>query len=265
MNVDQDVGAVGSNGVRRRGLAPRTVALAITVGLLIAIIASSILLIDEIRNQWGEDYRFFMTATRRWLATGEFYLFHQTAGAYAAQSAVDVLYPPVVLWLFVPFTVLPAALWWAIPLVVLAWHVWSCHPAWWAWPGIAALCWVPRDQSMVIWGNTGMWIAAFVALGLRYPWASPLVLLKPTFAPFALIGFGTRGWWVGLAVIALASLPLLPLWFDYARALQNNVGEWPPGLAYSLPDYLLCGVPIIAWLGQTRSGDPEPMTTSSVP
>lgn len=237
---------------RRPHIAAPTIALAITAGIFIGILASSVMLLDEIRNQWGEDYRFFMSATRRWLETGEFYLLHQTAGPYEARSAVDVLYPPVVLWLFVPFTVLPAALWWVIPIGIVTWHVWNSRPVWWTWPVIAALCWVPRDQSIVILGNTGIWIAAFVALGLRSPAASPFVLLKPTFAPLALIGFRSRAWWVGLCMVAAVSMSVLPLWFDYVRAIQNNVGTWPPGFAYSLPDYLLCGVPIIAWVGRTR-------------
>lgn len=252
MNVADAVDPIAARRGSRLRIAAPTIAMAIAIGILVGILASSVLLIDEIQQQWGEDYRFFMTATRRWLDSGEFYLLHQTAGPYEAQSAVDVLYPPVVLWLFVPFTMLPAALWWAIPIGILTWHVWASRPAWWTWPVIAALCWVPRDQSIVIWGNTAMWIAAFVALGLRFPAASPLVLLKPTFVPLAFIGIRSRAWWFGLGAVASASIGLLPLWFDYVRAVQNNIGSWPPGIAYSLPDYLLCGMPVIAWVGRSR-------------
>ena len=35
----------------------------------------------------------------------------------------------VALWLFVPFTVLPAVLWWAIPIAVTAWAIWRLRPA----------------------------------------------------------------------------------------------------------------------------------------
>jgi hypothetical protein len=95
-----------------------------------------------------------------------------------------------------------------------------------------------------------MWVAAIVAVGLRHPWASAFVLLKPTFAPFALIGIRRRSWWVGLAALVAVSLPMLPLWFDYLSAMQNNVGEWPPGFVYSIPDYLLVLVPVVAWVAR---------------
>ena len=59
-----------------------------------------------------------MDITRNWVDTGEFYLPHQLAGPYQVQTLVDVLYPPIALYLFVPFLVLPAVLWWAIPMSV---------------------------------------------------------------------------------------------------------------------------------------------------
>jgi hypothetical protein len=45
---------------------------------------------------------------------------------------------------------------------------------------------------------------------------------------------------------------MLPLWFDYLAAMRNNVGEWPPGFLYSLPDYILVSIPVVAWIA--RSG-----------
>lgn len=196
---------------------------------------STIAVLPEILNQWGEDYQWFVEKTRRWVEFGQFYNEHQLAGPYEALSGRDVLYPPVVLFLFVPFLWLPAFLWWAIPLGVLGWHLVASRPAWWAWPILGGLVWIPRDQSIVIWGSTGMWIAAFVALGLRFAWASPFVLLKPTFGPFALM-----------------SIVVLPMWFDYYTALRNNVGPWP-GLLYSVPDFLFLLIPIVAWAARTTT------------
>jgi hypothetical protein len=223
------------------------IAVAVTVGALFGVMASNLAYLSEVLNQWGEDYQFFADVGRRWLETGAFYNAHQLAGPYEARTAVDVLYPPVALYLFVPFAVLPAFLWWVIPLGILVWHVVSSRPAWWAWPVIALIILAPRSQSIIIWGNTGMWMTAFIALGLRYAWASPLVLLKPTFVPFALIGVRNRAWWLGMAVFIVASLAMLPLWFDYVSAMRNNSGNWPPGFVYSLPDYLLAMLPIVAW------------------
>ena len=94
-----------------------------------------------------------------------------------------MLYPPIALYLFVPFTVLPAVLWWVIPIGIVTCHVVSARPAWWAWPLIAFALFLPRAQHILILGNTAMWVTALVALGLRYAWVSPFVLLKPTFLP----------------------------------------------------------------------------------
>ena len=104
----------------------------------------------------------------RWVDTGIFYLPHQLTltGPYEARTAFDVLYPPIALYLFVPFIYLPPAVWWLIPLGILTWHVLTCRPAWWIWPVLAVLIWFPRTQAMIIWGNTGIWLAAFVALGV---------------------------------------------------------------------------------------------------
>lgn len=225
---------------------PRLVAVGVTAGLLVGVVISTLAVLPEILNQWGEDYQWFIDKARRWVETGEWYNFHQLAGPYEAQSARDVLYPPFALFLFVPFVWLPAFLWWVIPLGILGWHVWTSRPQWWAWPILAFLVWVPRDQSIVIWGSTGMWVAAFVALGLRFAWASPFVLLKPTFLPFALIGIRRRTWWYGAGALAGLSLLVLPMWPDYVAALRNNVGPWP-GLLYSVPDYLFMAIPAIAW------------------
>ena len=64
-----------------------------------------------------------------------------------------------------------------------------------------------------------------------------------------------------MGVFVLASLVMLPLWFDYLAAMRNNVGEWPPGLVYSLPDYLLVMVPVVAWWARTLTRSTSPATT----
>ena len=235
-------------GRRRLG---RSVAVAISIGIGIGIGMSTLRLLPEIQNQWGEDYRFFVGAAQRWVDTGVFYQPHQLAGPYAARTAVDVLYPPIALYLFVPFVYAPPVLWWLIPLGIVTWHVLTCRPAWWIWPVIAVLLWLPRTQSMIIWGNTGIWIAAFVALGVRWAGPAALIAVKPTLAPFMLIGAWRRSWWVWTAGIAVASLPFLPLWFDYIKAIRNNVGDWP-GALYSLVDYPLLMIPVLAWLARTN-------------
>lgn len=233
----------------------RRIAIALTIGILAGIVLSNVSLHRDFQARWGEDYAWFVDKARRWVETGEWYNVHQLAGPYEAATAVDILYPPIALYLFVPFIWLPAPLWWAIPLGILVWHIWTARPAWWSWPVLALLLWIPRDQIIIIYGSTGMWVAAFVALGLRFPWASPLVFLKPTFAPFALIGIRKRAWWYGAGALAGASLLLLPMWFDYVTAMRNNVGPWP-GVLYSIPDYLFMAIPVVAWWARTTSAPP---------
>src|ERR1035437_8980692 len=67
----------------------------------------------------GVDYRIYMDATTRWFSDGSYFLPRQLAGPYPLLMG-DVFYPPVALWLFVPFTLLPAMLWWAVPIAITA-------------------------------------------------------------------------------------------------------------------------------------------------
>ncbi len=105
--------------------------------------------------------------------------------------------------------------------------------------------------------TTDIWALAGICAGLRYGWPAVLVLLKPTLAPFALIGINRPRWWIAAALLALASLPLLPIWADYLTAATNMTIN---------PDYSLGSLPlllvaIVAWLG---SRNPE-ATRPSVP
>jgi hypothetical protein len=235
----------------------RRVAIAITLGILAAIVVSWVALRADIHDQLGEDYQFFVDAASRWQSAGQVYLDRQLAGPYEAATAVDFLYPPPALALFVPFLYLPAPLWWMIPLGITAGHIVACRPVWWSWPILALMLWFPRTQSMIIWANTGMWVTALVALGVRFKWPSALIFVKPTFLPFALIGIRHRSWWIALAVMTVLLIPTFPLWLDYVTAMRNNVGDWPPGALYSIPDYVMASIPIVAWLARSNVTDPR--------
>ena len=238
------------SGARSSRIDWRRIATVATAALLVAVAVSWIALSGQVLAEWGNDFDFYVGIAERWQETGALYGAEQLAGPYEAMTGVSMLYPPIYLYLFVPFLVLPGFLYWAIPLGLIACHIVLARPAWWAWPIMALLLFAPRSQAIIIWGNTGMWVAAIVAVGLRHPWASPFVLLKPTLAPFALIGIRHRSWWLGLAALVAVSLPMLPLWFDYLSAMRNNVGDWPPGFIYSIPDYLLVLVPVVAWVAR---------------
>jgi hypothetical protein len=224
------------------------IALVLTAAILVVTVWSWLDLGEVVVAAWGADFDFYLGVTQRWLSTGQFYQPHQLAGPYVASINVDTLYPPIALVLFLPFVWLPAALWWAIPLGIVAWSVLRSRPPLWVWPFLALMLWWPRTQSIIVWGGTGMWIAAALALATRFGWPGALVLLKPSLAPFALIGIRSRGWWVIAIAMAILSLPMLP---DYVTALRNNVGSFP-GIGYSVQDIPFLAIPLIAAMSSGR-------------
>jgi hypothetical protein len=195
-------------------------------------------------NGYGAtDYEIYMTATRRWLEGGPFYYPEQLVGPYHIEIG-HVLYPPVALLLFVPFTFLPPVLWWAVPIGITAWVIWRLRPGPLAWP-IMALCWWGPTQMHFISGNPGLWILAALSLAMLYRWPAVLILLKPSLAPFALWGIRDRRWWLGLVAGGVVSLLFLPMWFDWLRAVLNGKGG---GLLYSWQVIPMFLIPIVAWL-----------------
>ena len=163
----------------------------------------------------GIDYELYMSATRRWLQGGHFYELYQLAGPYVISHG-DVLYPPVALWLFVPFVFLPALVWWAIPLAVTLGVVVHLRPSIVVWPLMAAcLGWQPAHIH-IISGNPVIWAMAAVALGTVYKWPSAFALIKPSLFVFAFFGMRDRAWWLGLGLVALLSVPFLSMWLDSA-------------------------------------------------
>lgn len=210
---------------------------------------------------FGLDFGIYRDAATRWLAGGSYFYPEQLAGPYTVISG-HVLYPPVALLLFVPFTVLPAVFWWAIPLGTIAVCVIRLKPSRWGTVVILALlCW-PYSVELGFTGNPTIWIAAILALATRWPWMSAFVLLKPSLAPFAFAGMRTRAWWGALAVFALACLAFLPMWFDWLKAVENARGPFS-GLLYSLKDLTWMAIPSVAWL--TRRSDPRVTSRTWLP
>jgi hypothetical protein len=225
---------------------------AAAIGILLAVIVVNAMDLATVRRQWGEDYRFFMSIADRWRTGASVYLPHQLAGPYAELSGRDMIYPPLALLLFVPLSYLPAPLWWILPLGIIAAVIVRLRPEAWTWPLLALALWYPRDESMIIWGNTGMWVGAVVALGLVWGWPAALVLLKPSLAPFMLAGGrNPRALGLGVLVLAVISLTMLPLWIDFVTAVRNAGATWPSVL-YSLPDVPLLLMPLLAWAARSR-------------
>ena len=200
------------------------------------------------------DYRWHMEASRRLLDTGTPYHAYQLAGPYSLQEGLipaigaPILYPPIAFALFIPFLWLPALLWWAIPITILVFCMTRHRPPLWGWALTGAcFCWLP-SIGVYIFGNPGMWIAAFVAAGTVWSWPFVLVLLKPTFAPIALLGATHRSWWVALAVLGAISVLFWPVWFDWFTILDNA----DLTLGYNTPTVPLMVAPLIPWLLDPR-------------
>jgi hypothetical protein len=241
------------DGIERRVGAARlrSIAIGLTGGLLVA--AAGVVVIGFSAKAWGDDiggdFFGYLAAARTWLETGAFYLPRQLHGAYQIEIG-DVLYPPTVLWLLVPFTVLPAVAWWAIPLGITAVVIRGWRPSVYWWPLMAAGFAFPDSPYMIVRGTPTIWLVAGVAAALRWRWPGALVLLKPSLLPFALIGIRSRGWWIAVGVLALATLPLLGLVPNWLAAVLDGQGK--SGLLYSAKDLPIVSIPVFAWLGRTR-------------
>lgn len=172
----------------------------------------------------GADFTVYRDAAQSWLAGGPFYRPYQLAGPYPVVGYTDlsmdpILYPPTMLALLIPMTAIPL-LWWAIPLSILGWVAWRNRT-----PSrlllVAALALWPTSTFQVTNGNPTLWLIAFLALATVNPVFSPFLLLKPTLLPFALYRIANRRWWLGLGLVALASLPFASMWADYVKVVLN--------------------------------------------
>ena len=162
-----------------------------------------------------------------------------------------MLYPPTVLYLFIPFLVLPYQLWWGLAVGLLGFVVWSWRPALWAVALILVCLAFPNQPVLYFRGAPVIVFAALVAAALRWKWPGALILLKPSILPFALIGIRTRGWWITAGILLVLTLPLIPLIPDWLRAVTDARG--PEGWLYSVKDLPLLMIPVVAYLGRTRN------------
>jgi hypothetical protein len=230
----------------------RTFGLVLTGLLVVAIAWELAFLWPYIDGQHalGTDHAYYREIGQRWLDTGQFYLPRQLAGPYIVEADVDVLYPPIAIPFFVALRWLPFPLWWIIPVAVIAVVVVRLRPARWTWPLIAFCVAWPRNLSDLLYGNSNMWVVAAVAAGVVLGWPAIFVALKPSLAPFALVGATRRSWWIAAALLGVATVLTLGLWRDYLVAVRNSDAEW----YYSLEDAIPMSLPLIAWLGRRDGG-----------
>jgi hypothetical protein len=215
------------------------------VSLVLAASAVGILTARAVVVGWhgpvGQDLDLYLGFTRSWLAGNGWYLPQQLAGPYVVEAINGNMYPPVLLYLTVPFALgLPVVLWWMIPVGIVAFTFWRVRPAPWAWCVVAFAFVYARTWTLIISGNPSMWALAFAVAGTAWGWPAVGTALKLTLAPLALIGIRRRSWWVALAAAVTTALPFGPLWLDYITALGNAtsergfgylMGEWPIALA----------------------------------
>lgn len=241
----------------------RRIAIAMSLAVFAVPLVFVLVTPNALEQPLGVDYQLYRDAAARWLAGGAFYEPYQLAGPYSI-SAGDILYPPVGLWLFVPFAVLPSALaavlWWAVPLGATAWAVLRLRPRPVAWP-LIALCLAWPTTPLKVWtGNPVIWAVAAVALGTLYRWPSVFALIKPSLFPFALFGANRRSWWLALAALALLSLPFGVVWADWVASVVNSRGG---GFLYSTLEIPMLLLPLVAWAGRART--PPPPRTPPTP
>jgi len=175
----------------------------------------------------------------------------QLTGPFTAMGVGNwtptVLYPPPAMLLFLPFAYLPVVAWYAVPLGIIAWFVYAARPSSWAVALIGLCLFNTWTWTTLVWGNATMFTAAAVALAFRWPAFGPVVLLKPTFGPFTVVGIRTRAWWIGAAVLGIVSLVMLPYWGDYLTTVRNVTNN---GITFSLYQFPFVAIPVIAWLGR---------------
>ena len=221
------------------------------VALAEMILVSSVAIRQPGGTMVGRDFGLYFEATQRWLHGGSFYLAEHVAGPYVAEWG-QILYPPWALLLLVPGMIL-WPLWFAIPPVVTAWIVWGHRPKLWAWLVIVGIgAWFPGVVLPYWAGTPTTWIVLFVALSARWPWVSALVLLKPSVFPFALLGIRHHAWWLAAAAIGAIALQLPGLLAEWFSVVLNARGP-NSGLLYSLGDVPLMLIPVVAWLGRSRT------------
>jgi len=232
--------------------------------------AAGILIFSAIRFVWvffawpttvGLEHDLYLSSASHWLATGSFYQSYQLSGPYAihyaaieGQGLSDPLFPPVTLWLLVPFTLLPAPLWWLVPVSLILWSLWKLQPSPWGWLALALVCLYPGTWQEFLVGGPSMWIIAAGFLGTVYRWPSVFIFIKPTPAllPFGFFGSDRRSWYIALLAFGLACLPFGWLWWDWIRAALINPTNG--GFLYSV-GYIpvMCG-PLAAWATSSRYG-----------
>lgn len=205
---------------------------------------------------FGADLDLYRDAAVRWFETGVWFQPYQLAGPYETWNAypMPILYPPTTIPFFLAWAVLPSFLFWAVPIVGTFAIVARYRPSWQVWTVVAGCALFPTTASSTWTGNGTLWIAFVVALATIRPAFGPLVMLKPTLAPFALVGIRSRSYWVAAIALAAFSVAWGPLLVDWFVAIVNGRGNG--GVLYSVWQFPMVAIPVVAWVaGRARRAD----------
>ncbi len=248
--------------------------LAVPLAAILAALAAlrfGVMLAEAVRSPGsiGIDYTTVIDGTNRWLHGGSPFVARQLAGPYLqiganANDSGEFLYPPIALPFFALFTVLPGFLWWATPAVLFVTGMLRLRPARWTWPVLALLVLVGQSIPLLIAWNPTIWIVTFAVWAPSLGWTGPLVLLKPTVAPLALLGIRHRSWWIAAGLLAIACVPFGSLWADWLTAVANMKTNGPPGPAFSLLQLPFLLLPAVAWLGRRPTTVRDPVVPAEV-
>lgn len=220
-------------------------AVALLLGLLVAEAVAFWFVIERDLGI-GADAWFYRNLGDTWLETGQWYLPRQFE-PHTFEAMADNVYPPSALPLFVAFALTPWPLWWVVPIAVLVYCLYRWRPSPVAWIVILLLLIWPRSIGGYLYGNTSMWTAAIFAAGLTWGYPVALLIIKPSVMFWGVLAIRDKRAWIGAVVVAVLSLPMLPLWLDYITIMRNTTDTHPIVLLGDIPMML---VPVVAWLGR---------------
>lgn len=229
------------------------VGLALVGILMVYVLRTFAILVAHgyVADVWLKDYTLYMEATQSWLQGGSFYLPEQLAGPYDLAWG-QILYPPVLLVLFVPSVFLPVLIWLVVPFAVTTIAMVAHRPNLIAWACVLGLIAMDPLQLLIYpAGNPTIWLVMAMALATHRPWISAFILVKPSLTPFGLAGIRDRRWWAVVAGLGAVSLALWTLTLDWITAMRNLQEA---GLFYALVNIQVMIIPIVAWLGRRRVG-----------
>lgn len=166
-------------------------------------------------------------------------------------------YAPPVMWLFAPLSLLP---WAAVPVVWMGLQLGALYYIGGRWA--LALVLFPPVWLELVYGNVGLFLAAVVVLGFRWPAVWAFALLTKITPGVGVLWFLGRREWRSLAValgvtVAIVGLSLVfqgpALWASWFDSLARTSGMPVPFDALPVPLWprVIAAAALVLWAGYT--------------